>query len=192
MWFIIQCGVITNFTWQKGGDQQLWSSENLPLEMTCTMTVEDLYPIAMSSERLTRLRYNTGLLSFLENMAGMNISQLSTTSFSNCIKQKAKLYMSKFNDGGMGLFGSNFLSPRSIINNLHDSRTDMASKLSGGIINGNPFQTAAGIGGSAINGVGKLLEHAANGLGLDNVASTIGDGVSGIQQVVGKTIFGEW
>lgn len=192
MWFIIQCGVITNFTWQKGGDQQLWSSENLPLEMTCTMTVEDLYPIAMSSERLTRLRYNTGLLSFLENMAGMNISQLSTTSFSNCIKQKAKLYLSKFNDGGMGLFGSNFLSPRSIINGLHDSRTDMATKLSGNITNGNILQTAGGIGASAINGIGKGIEFAANKLGLDNLAGGIGDIASGLQQGITKTIFSEW
>lgn len=191
MWFIIQCGVITNFTWQKGGDQQLWSSENLPLEMTCTMTVEDLYPIAMSSERLTRLRYNTGLLSFLENMAGMNISQLSTTSFSNTIKQKAKLYMSKFNDGGMGLFGSNFLSPRSIINGLHDTRTNMASKLTNGVINGNALSTVTGTIGVAVNDVGRGLEGIANGIGLNNLASGIGNVNSGFQQVAAKTVFGE-
>lgn len=157
-------------SWQKGGDDQLWSAENLPLEMTVSLTVEDLYPLAMSSEKLTRLRYNIGLLSFLENMAGMNVNQLSTMSFSNMIKQKARLYGSKFADGGgIEVFGFNVLSPRSIINHLHDSRTNMADKLSGGVTNGGVFETAASSIVSLGNSLGRGAEYVANGFFGDDV-----------------------
>ena len=65
--------------WNKGGDNQLWSAEGLPLEMNITLTVGDLYPNLMSSEKLTRLNYNRGLLSFLENMACLNTTQIYLT-----------------------------------------------------------------------------------------------------------------
>lgn len=90
-WFRINCGVITNLSWVKGGDSLLFNIDGLPLEMTVTMQVEDLYPIQLASENVTALAYNYGLLSFLESMAGLTVSQVSsldpTGSFQSYLKQ---------------------------------------------------------------------------------------------------------
>lgn len=75
-WFRVNCGVIRNLSWTKGGDNQLWNVDGLPLEMTVTMQVEDLYPIQLASENVSVMEYNWGLLSFLENMAGLSVSQI--------------------------------------------------------------------------------------------------------------------
>ena len=75
-WFRVNCGVITNLSWVKGGDSQSWSVDGLPLEMTVTMAVEDLYPIELASENVTVLEYNWGLMSFLENMAGLTYTDV--------------------------------------------------------------------------------------------------------------------
>jgi len=64
-------------TWNKGGDNQLWSCEGLPLEIDVTVSVKDLYPILMSTRLRAVLKYNRGLLAMLENMAGINTYQLS-------------------------------------------------------------------------------------------------------------------
>ena len=77
-WFRVNCGVINNLSWVKGGDNQSWSVDGLPLEMTVTMTVEDLYPIELASENVTVLEYNWGLMSFLENMAGLTYTDVLT------------------------------------------------------------------------------------------------------------------
>ena len=90
-WFRINCGVIKNLSWVKGGDSLLFNIDGLPLEMTVTMQVEDLYLIQLASENVTALAYNYGLLSFLESMAGLTVSQVSsldpTGSFQSYLKQ---------------------------------------------------------------------------------------------------------
>jgi hypothetical protein len=77
-WFRVNCGVITNLSWVKGGDNQLWNSDGLPLELSVTMAIEDLYPIELSSKNMTVIAYNYGLLSFLENLAGLTTSECSS------------------------------------------------------------------------------------------------------------------
>jgi len=77
-WFNVNCGIITRLSWTRGGDQQLFTAEGLPLEMTVTADIEDLYPIEIASKGMETLAYNYGLLSFLENMAGIHISQVKT------------------------------------------------------------------------------------------------------------------
>lgn len=74
-WFTVQCGVITNLSWTRGGDAQLFSIDGLPLEIDVTMQVEDLYPIQLASKSITSIEYNYGLLTFLENLAGISVTQ---------------------------------------------------------------------------------------------------------------------
>ena len=126
-WFCIECGVIKSMIWNKGGDNQLWSAEGLPLEMNITLTVGDLYPNLMSSEKLTRLNYNRGLLSFLENMAGLNTTQISAMTCFDKIKNNFKLYSSKAANGGFG----GILSIRNANNAGNDLASTTGSWLSG-------------------------------------------------------------
>ena len=99
LWFIIDCGAIVSLTWIKGGDNQIYSSEGLPLEINVTMEVEDLYPTSMSSKIMTYVKYNRNLLCFLENMAGVSVTQLSAKTFKAAfIESKLALYVSSIMD----------------------------------------------------------------------------------------------
>lgn len=101
-WFRINCGVITNLSWVKGGESQLFSIDGLPLEMTVTMQVEDLYPIQLASPSLSMVAYNRGLLSFLESMAGVTVSQavaMDATGWGGTLKQA-------LGESGGGVFGT--------------------------------------------------------------------------------------
>lgn len=119
-WFIIDCGAIVSLTWIKGGDNQLYSSEGLPLEMNVTMEVEDLYPTSMSSKIMTYVKYNRNLLCFLENMAGVSVTQLSLKSF------KAKI---KASFTGYGQKARDFITLRSLRNSATDMYTSIAGKI---------------------------------------------------------------
>ena len=110
-WFTINCGVIKNLSWVKGGDNSLFNTDGLPLEMNVTMQVEDLYPIQLASKNVTVLAYNYGLLSFLETMAGLTISQatsLDVTGFNGILAKNLQN-----SDGSIGgnikaIFASGF------------------------------------------------------------------------------------
>lgn len=97
-WFLIECGVIESMQWIKGGDNNLWSAENLPLEINVTLTVRDLYGVSMSSQKIGALRYNRALLGYLENMAGMTTTQLSIRSFGKRLKTEFKMRVGKLTD----------------------------------------------------------------------------------------------
>lgn len=89
-WFRVNCGVIESLSWVKGGSNALFNVDGLPLEIEVTMNVKDLYPIQLSSENVTVMEYNWGLLSFLENMAGLTTAQAAyisnVQSFQNAIR----------------------------------------------------------------------------------------------------------
>lgn len=77
-WFNVNCGCIEQITWTKGGDQNLMTSDGLPLEMDVTVTLCDLYPIELASEGVETLAYNYGLHSFLSNLSGIRLDQVKT------------------------------------------------------------------------------------------------------------------
>ena len=121
LWFIIDCGAIVSLTWIKGGDNQIYSSEGLPLEINVTMEVEDLYPTSMSSKIMTYVKYNRNLLCFLENMAGVSVTQLSAKTFKARIKNAFTGYGQKVRD---------FVTLRS----QRNTATDIYTKLTGAIM----------------------------------------------------------
>lgn len=69
-------GVVQSLTIERGGDDRLWSVDNLPLEINCTVTIQDMYSTTslVKSSRLTA--FNAGLTSYLDNMAGIRIDRL--------------------------------------------------------------------------------------------------------------------
>jgi len=72
--FTSDLAVITSIDWKKGGQDNLWSKDGLPLAMTVSVSVADLFPIMFASKDYQQLAHNTGLHGFLNNMAGFNIS----------------------------------------------------------------------------------------------------------------------
>ena len=66
-------GMITNFTFVRGGSEGLWAPNGYPLCIDVTMTITDMYPTLCAASNMALLRQNIGLSSFLDNMAGLNV-----------------------------------------------------------------------------------------------------------------------
>lgn len=75
-YFTCDLGVITNMTFKKGGSDDLWSKDGLPLAMDVTLTIKDLYPTLMMSKSYSVMGTNIGLSGFLDNLAGVHVTDL--------------------------------------------------------------------------------------------------------------------
>ena len=70
-YFNCDMGMITNFTFVRGGSEGLWNENGLPMMIDVTMSVTDLYPTLMCSTNIALLRNNIGLSGFLDTMCGL-------------------------------------------------------------------------------------------------------------------------
>lgn len=68
---------ITSMDWTKGGNEQLFTKDGLPLAMTVNIQIKDLYPVLMLPRDFAHLRHNTGMHAFLDNMAGLSIERFT-------------------------------------------------------------------------------------------------------------------
>jgi len=75
--FTSDLAVIQSMSWRKGGNDNLFTNDGLPLAITVDITVQDLYPSMMMSESWAQLRHNTGMHSFLDNMAGLSVQRFT-------------------------------------------------------------------------------------------------------------------
>jgi hypothetical protein len=75
-WLTCDMGIVTSLTYKKGGNEDLWSKDGLPLEMDVTLSVKDLYPVLMMSNRFSRLAVNHALHGFLNNLAGIGAVEI--------------------------------------------------------------------------------------------------------------------
>jgi len=64
-------GLISSFTWTKGGSNNLWTKDGLPRSIDVTITITDLYPYLSMTKRYSFLSSNPSYTVFLDNMAGM-------------------------------------------------------------------------------------------------------------------------
>jgi len=76
-YFELECGAITSIDFKRGGDDSLWTSGNMPNEIEVTMSVQDLYPTVLATNKIKNMKWNIGLASFLECMAGITFNELS-------------------------------------------------------------------------------------------------------------------
>ena len=74
--FECECGVIRSINIERG-TEQTWTAENLPREIIVRMNIADLYSSLMLSRTSAVMKYNTGLLSYIECMAGIRYDQLN-------------------------------------------------------------------------------------------------------------------
>jgi len=83
-------GMVTSFTFIRGGSDGLWASNGLPLAIDVNMVVTDMYPTLAVASNMALLRQNIGLSAMLDNMAGLasmsaNISDHLSGSIANKI-----------------------------------------------------------------------------------------------------------
>lgn len=69
-------GVIQSLTIERGGDDRLWSVDNMPLEINCTVTIQDMYSTTALTKNSKLVSFNVGLSSYLDNMAGIRSDKL--------------------------------------------------------------------------------------------------------------------
>ena len=74
--FETEAGVIQSMNIVRG-EEQTWTADGLPREITVSINVRDLYPNMMASRYVNRLKFNRGLLSYLDAMAGVRYDQLN-------------------------------------------------------------------------------------------------------------------
>ena len=74
--FEVDMGVIRSLTIERGGEGK-WSAEKLPREISVRINVSDMYPQMILSPGSSHLKYNFGMLSYIDCLAGIRYDQLS-------------------------------------------------------------------------------------------------------------------
>ena len=69
--FTSDLALISDLTWIKGGDGNLWTKDKLPRSISGSFTVTDLYPYLAMVKRVSFLSANPSYTVFLDNMAGL-------------------------------------------------------------------------------------------------------------------------
>jgi len=91
--FRINCGVITQITVKRGGDDNLWTVDGLPMQVDVNISIHDMYQALMISAQDGELSLNVGLLDYLDNMAGIGITKTDLAqSVSYFISKKLNIY----------------------------------------------------------------------------------------------------
>lgn len=63
--------LISDLTWTKGGESNLWTKDKLPRAISGSFTVTDLYPYLSMVKRFSFLSANPSFTVFLDNMSGI-------------------------------------------------------------------------------------------------------------------------
>ena len=70
--FTVEMGVVTDFTFTKGGSENLWTKDGYPRIIECSLTIKDLYPSLMMTKYMNFMRANPSYTMFIDNMAGIS------------------------------------------------------------------------------------------------------------------------
>ena len=70
--FTMDLGLITDFTWTRGGSQNLWTKDGLPRAISGSFTISDLYPFLAMTKRFSFLSANPNYTILLDNLAGFH------------------------------------------------------------------------------------------------------------------------
>lgn len=76
MWFESSLCVVQSITFTKGGSDNSWTIDGLPQEIDVTVTIKELYPTMSITNKYNMMRYNIGLSSFLDTLAGIRTDQV--------------------------------------------------------------------------------------------------------------------
>lgn len=73
--------VISSMTWNKAALDGLYNPNGLPLSMTIQLEIKDLYQTMFISGNDKQFKRNTGLHSYLDNMAGINVEDKNLINY---------------------------------------------------------------------------------------------------------------
>lgn len=77
-YFACDLGICTDFSFTKGGSENLWTVDGLPRQIDVNMSVKDLYPVLVASKNAEAMYFNVGMGTFLDNLAGISIFKSSS------------------------------------------------------------------------------------------------------------------
>lgn len=70
--FTTDLGMITNFTFTRGGDNHLWTKDGLPRAISGTFSITDLYQYLSMTKRLSFMSANPSYTVFLDSLCGLH------------------------------------------------------------------------------------------------------------------------
>ena len=70
-YFACDLGICTDFSFTKGGNDNLWTVDGLPRQIDVNMSVRDLYPVLTASRNNEAMYFNFGMGTFLDNLGGI-------------------------------------------------------------------------------------------------------------------------
>lgn len=74
--FECHTGIITSMNIVRG-EEATWTADGFPREISVSMNIRDMYPNLMASKSFQRMKFNTGLISYIDCLAGIRRDQLS-------------------------------------------------------------------------------------------------------------------
>ena len=69
--FTSDLALMSDISWTKGGNNNLWTKDGLPREISGSFTITDLYPYLAMTKRVSFLSANPSYAVWLDNMCGM-------------------------------------------------------------------------------------------------------------------------
>jgi hypothetical protein len=76
-YFNCDMGMVTSFTFVKGGSDNLWTANGYPRCIDVSMTISDMYPTLSAAVNMALIRENLGMSAFLDNMAGLSMYKVN-------------------------------------------------------------------------------------------------------------------
>ena len=93
-YFACDLGICTDFSFTKGGSENLWTANGLPRQIDVNMSVKDLYPVLVASRNSEALYFNPGMGVFLDNLAGVPLFKTKDGRGDLIARMKASAYRS--------------------------------------------------------------------------------------------------
>lgn len=111
LWFDSSLAVVQSISFTKGGDDNNWTIDNLPLQIDVNVTIKDLYSSMPITKKYKMMSYNIGLSSFLDTMSGIRTDQLNLFNRTKTwVKSRLSIPSRWFNssiEGNLSDFGYN-------------------------------------------------------------------------------------
>jgi hypothetical protein len=93
-YFACDLGICTDFSFTKGGSENLWTIDGLPRQIDVNMQIRDLYPVLAASRNNDSLFFNVGMGTFLDNLAGIALYKTKDGKGDLAARMKAGVYNS--------------------------------------------------------------------------------------------------
>jgi len=122
--FTSDLALISDLTWIRGGDGNLWTKDKLPRSISGSFTITDLYPYLTMVKRLSFLSANPSFTVFLDNMAGLGAlyNNGESDSMNKYWKQMINRVSGESNSSVTGELWNDFSQDKRDANTLYATR----------------------------------------------------------------------